>query len=498
MAISAPVKPPNLLILMCDQLQAGLLSCYGGPVDTPNIDRLAQRGTVFANAICPTPICSPSRASMVTGVYPHTHGIVHNVNRVECPAIDTPESEQGLRNSDVTTDKLLARAGYETHHYGKLHLLDDQLDYYPDMFGEHTHYPGAVQAEFERTRRLPRDRWMDWYGWALPVEQSAEFRQAVDALSDKWSGQRYAEFVRKIGRLQMAPEKTFDYMVAERTCQALRQSGERPFVITCSFVWPHDPNVVPSPYYEMIDPAEIDLPASFEVREKRFESQWSRQVVADLGEPGLREFMRVYYASVKMIDDLIGQVLDALEASGKADDTLVLFTADHGDMCGGHGMVWKSTDAFYEELVRVPLVFRWPGRIRPAKLDTVVNLVDVMPTLLEFAGQPMPDDIEGRPLAAVLTGGDPASAPAGAYAFCERLKTHPAHRRVAHRPDDGDAMVRSRRWKFCQYHDGHQQLFDLQADSGETHNLAHDPGYADKKLQLSDTLDAWLHTRAAR
>ena len=274
MAISAPVKPPNLLILMCDQLQAGLLSCYGGPVDTPNIDRLAQRGTVFANAICPTPICSPSRASMVTGVYPHTHGIVHNVNRVECPAIDTPESEQGLRNSDVTTDKLLARAGYETHHYGKLHLLDDQLDYYPDMFGEHTHYPAAVQAEFERTRRLPRDSWMDWYGWALPVEQSAEFRQAVDALGDKWSGKRYAEFVRKIGRLQMAPEKTFDYMVAERTCQALRQSGERPFVITCSFVWPHDPNVVPSPYYEMIDPAEIDLPASFDVREKRFESQW--------------------------------------------------------------------------------------------------------------------------------------------------------------------------------------------------------------------------------
>jgi len=497
-AISAHMSSPNVLILMCDQLQAGVLGCYGGPIDTPNIDRLATQGAVFANAICPTPICSPSRASMVTGVYPHTHGIVHNVNRVEYPAIDSPKTEQGLRNGEMTTDKLLSEAGYSTGHYGKLHLLHDELDYYPDIFGEHTHYPAAVQSEFERARLRPRDEWMNWYGWALPVEQSALFRRAVEALGEKWSGKLYSEFIQRIGRLEMSPEDTFEHMVAEKASRAIAESGNQPFAVTCSFNQPHDPNVVPSPYYEAVDPAQIELPASFQVRDSRFETQWSRQAVADLGQTGAREFMRVYYASVMMIDDLVGKVLDALDASGKADSTVVLFTADHGDMCGGHGMVWKSTDAFYDELVRVPLIVRWPGSIAPARLDDPVSLVDFMPTVLELAGLAAPDGIEGRSLADCVTGKSaPAEATSG-IVFCERLETDPKHRRTARRPDDGDAMVRTGTWKFCEYRDGHQQLFDLQADPFEMRNLAHNRAHADRKLQLSQELDAWRASRPGR
>ena len=123
---------PNVLLIMCDQLNAGVLGCYGGQVPTPNIDRIAREGVRFDNAVCPTPFCSPTRASIVTGQYPHAHGIVTNVNRRDYPAIRSPATEEGIKAADVTTEKLLHGAGYSTHHYGKWHLLDEDLPYYED------------------------------------------------------------------------------------------------------------------------------------------------------------------------------------------------------------------------------------------------------------------------------------------------------------------------------------------------------------------------------
>ena len=128
---------------------------------------------------------------------------------------------------------------------------------------------------------------------------------------------------------------TFDARVADRVIDRLGRLDDDPFFIVGSLNYPHDPNVVPSPYYEMFDPADIDIPDTADFLEARFEKEWSRRVVADLGEPGLREFLRLYYAAVALVDDQIGRILDALEATGRADDTMVVFTADHGDMAGG-------------------------------------------------------------------------------------------------------------------------------------------------------------------
>jgi arylsulfatase A-like enzyme len=478
---------PNILILMCDQLTARVLSCYGGPVATPNIDRIAEDGVVFSDAICPTPFCSPSRMSMITGQYPHTHGIVHNVMRVDYPATDSLLTQEGIHPLDVTTESVLHAAGYQTHHYGKWHLTDDDLPYYPDMYGEHLHYAPEMAAVFDTVRSRTRDTWMDWYGWAAPVEVSERLAGAACRLPDS----PYIEFVAKMGRLDLPLERVFDVRVSDRTIGRLQQIGPGPFMLTCSFNYPHDPNVVPDPYYSMFDPDEIELPANHGSCELRYDADWSRQIVTHLGEAVVREFLRIYYASVKLVDDQVGRVLDALDATGRADDTIVVFTADHGDMAGGHGMIWKSTHGFYEDVVRVPLLVRYPGRIRPGSTDVSANLTDLMPTLLDLAGQPVPEGVQGRSMADVLLGSaDPSVAPA--YAFCERLAYHPEQRRMVQPDTHGNFMVRGRGWKYVVHDNGEEFLYDLANDPGETSNRVRDADALGRKREMRDALSAWL------
>jgi len=484
---------PNILLIMCDQLSARVLGCYGGAAPTPNLDRLAAEGKVFDAAFCPTPFCSPSRASLITGLYPHAHGIVYNVNRRDYPAIETPASEEGLKRDDVTTERLLHAAGYRTHHFGKWHLTDDDLPYYADMYREHIEYARDMATCFAGTRRRPRASWMDWYGWALPVTVSQTVRETAARMAGTWTNAAYAEFLGKMGRLDLPVEHTFDRQVATRGVACLRARRGTPWMITCSFNMPHDPNVVPSPYYESISPDDIALPSNYARREVRFETQWSRQAARDFGEEGVREFLRIYYASVRMIDDLIGEVLHALEATGQAEETVVVFTADHGDMAGAHGMIWKSNTSFYEDVARVPLLVRYPTRVRPGRTDAPVNLTDLMPTLLQLAGHPVPEHVQGRSLAPLLLQG-PGASDAPRYVFCERVRPDPGRRRGVAPDAPASFMVRGREAKYVRYDDGEEMLYDLRRDPGEMENLAADSGYADLKGEMVCALGEWLAT----
>ena len=480
---------PNLLLIMCDQLTASVLSVYGGPVFTPNLERLAGDGVVFTNAVCPGPFCSPSRASIVTGLYPHCHGIVHNVFRRDYPAIESPEGEQGINADDVTTDRLLSACGYETHHYGKWHLLDQDLPYYRDMYTEHGEYARQMSDRFAAVRHQPPRSWLDWYGWALPVQQWDPFRAAVDAVGDKWDGAPYRDFIARMGKLELPLEECFDFRVASRTVRALSQASERPLSITCSFNWPHDPNVVPAPYYDQFDPEALALPENFEQRATRFENDWGRRIVADLGETGVREFLRIYYATIRLVDDQVGRILDELDRTGLATDTLVVFTADHGDMAGGHGMVWKSTDALYDEIVRVPLVVRWPGKVVPHVCSADVSLVDLMPTFLQAAGEPVPQACQGRSLIPLF---EAEGTQPPRFVFCERIRARPDHTRHVGEGASAGFMIRGGGWKYCRYSDGEEMLFDLNADPGEVDNLAAHRAAGEQLSLLRNELSNWL------
>lgn len=484
-------RAPNVLLIMCDQLNARVLGCYGGPVQTPNIDRIAREGVLFRNASCPWPVCSPSRATIVTGLYPHSHGITHNVMRRDYPAVPAPPTEEGIKVSDVTTEGILHAAGYSTHFYGKWHLLDDDLPYYTDMFTEHGAYAREMAPAFDAVRKTGRDSWMDWYGWALPVAIDSRYREALVAAESIWSARApYLDFVKKMGRLEMPPSKSFDVRVADKVIDRIRSMGGGRFMITCSFNAPHDPNVAPSPYYEMFDPAAIALPANSDAREPRHEKSWSRQMVLGFGREGLREFLRVYYAMVRMIDDQVGRVLAALGESGQTDSTVIVFTADHGDMAGGHGMVWKSNSSFYEEIVRVPLLIRYPPLFRPQECDLEANLVDLMPTLLEMTGRPCPPTAQGQSLVPFLTGRK-AVPEARRFAFCERVPPGKGNTRQRGARAGASFMVRGQGWKYIRYADAGEALYDLRNDPGETKNRIGEVACAPRKRAMADALEEW-------
>ncbi len=475
---------PNILFIMCDQLAAGALSCYGGPVHTPNIDRLAKEGIRFTQATCVTPFCSPTRASIITGRYPHAHGIVLNC---------APRRQEGIHSHDITTEKILSDADYITHHYGKWHLEGDKLPYYPDMFRPGFEYVEKMQPVFDKVRKGGPSTYMNWYKWPLPVEIDPRFQKAVDALGDLWKDKNYAEFITKMGKLRLPLSQCYDVQIADLTCKRLNalRFSSKPFMITCSFNWPHDPNVVPSPYYEMFDPDEIKLPANRHVREERFEKNWSREIIRDLGERGMREFLRIYYGMVKLIDDQVGRVLESLEETGRMDDTVIVFTSDHGDMMGGHGMVWKSTNSFYEEVTRVPLMIRYPKKFRPQVSDIATDSTDLMPTLLELAGKSIPPSVQGQNLVPFLTGQKNTSQ-ARQFTFSERVRANPQGKRKVLPDTKGSFMIRGKGFKLVRYENGQEYLYNLKNDPGETKGWADYPAYQAIRKELSTELDNWL------
>lgn len=355
---------PNLLVIHTDQQSSWSLSCYGGTlVDTPNIDRLAREGAIFSSFFINSAVCTPSRGCFVTGRYPHNHGAYTN---------NIP-----LNADEVTFAEALRRRGYDTGYSGKWHL-------------DGTPRPGWVHPE--RCMGFEDNRFMFNRGHWKKVDEH-------------WTGGVHPQFCRYD---VIGDEKSFvtDWL-ADKTVEFIRKPRTAPFCYMVSLPDPHDPMTVRPPYDAMYRPEDMPLPRS--LRQEGLPDWVKDRQLAYAGahryKSGFEEALKVkmagYCGEVKCIDDNVGKILECLEEEGILDSTVVVFTTDHGEYMGEHGLVGKNM--LYESAYRVPLVMRWPGGIPAGTVvESFFATVDFQPTVLRLMGAEPCGREEGRDASALL------------------------------------------------------------------------------------------------
>ena len=466
-------RPFNVLFMMTDQQCAAALGCAGHAViKTPNLDRLAAGGVRFLNSFCVVPYCSPTRLALVTGRYPSSQGLGRNIGHET-----DHEDPLRLREPCETYLHRLAALGYHCHQLGKWHIGDPaELTCFPEgrrddeaaqqLLKQRKHAPGVVDTdEAQRSGEVERagDAWL-----------RAEIADARHRLQQQKN--RPAQDVGRVGRGVVKPEFSHWSVLADHCIELLKRHQHEPFAITYSASPPHAPNVVPSPFYDMYDPAKLPLPATWRDRPALWRDSFSERMGTAFGEAGVREYLRCWYAQVSMMDWCIGRILQALDDLGLADRTLVIFTSDHGNMLGQHGMIEKAVEAFYDDLMRVPLIMRLPARLPAGNTcATFAASVDLAPTILDVLGAPPLSKVHGRSLRPFIEGAADDERPA----FGERGDL--AKPEVAR-------MIRTRQWKLCLHPRGQRELYDLVNDPDELHNLANDATLAPTIRQLSEQL----------
>jgi arylsulfatase len=450
-------QPPNILWICTDQQRYDTIGALGNPyVSTPNIDRLVAEGVAFTHAYCQSPICTPSRP-----------------NSVRAPR----NGNEFFPREPKLVTRLLADAGYDCGLIGKLHL----------------------SSAYRRVEARVDDGYRYW--------------QYSHAPRDDWeSGHDYADWVRSKGYVLGELTKSIEGVpaelhqttwCAEKTIEFLSEKRSGPWLASVNIYDPHPPFNPPQAYREMFDPAampgplfrESDLAQQARLAGIDFQSKGRHPDELDIKNPILpkspgeeggssqggrdaKTLKAAYYAMIKLIDDQVGRILDALEATGQRENTVVLFTSDHGETLGDHGLIQKGC-RFYEGLVRVPLIWSWPG-VFPSGLrsDALVELTDKAPTLMELAGlEPLPE-MQGRSLLPILRG-EASPETHREFVRCEYFDAvdGPDHSRAT--------MYRDRRYKLVVYH-GHNlgELYDLENDPHEFVDLWDHPDYQLLKLDL--------------
>jgi choline-sulfatase len=428
--------PPNILIVMADQLAPAFLPAYGHKVvKTPNIDALAQSGVVFDNAYCASPLCSPSRASFMSGLLPSRTRVYDNAAEF---AAAIPTFAHHLR-----------ALGYRTVLSGKMHFCGpDQLH------------------GFEQ--RLTTDIYPADFGWTPDWDRPEERPSWYHNMSSV----RQAGLAVRTNQLDYDDEVTF---AAEREIfDKARGIDKRPLLLVASLTHPHDPYAITREFFDLYRGEDIDMPGpalpDFDPHSRRLRHVCAMDADA-LTEAQIRTARRAYYGEISYVDRNAGRLLKALEDGGLRDNTVVVVLADHGEMLGDKGLWYKMS--FFENSARVPLIVSAPPRFAPRRIAAAASLLDVTPTLVELAGGRAADlDVDGRSLLPHLQGG---SAPD------EILGEYLAEGAIA-----PIVMIRRGPWKFIHSPADPDQLYDLDADPGERNNLAGAPDHADVVATFRD------------
>jgi arylsulfatase A-like enzyme len=437
--------PRNILFIMTDQHNAHALGCYGSrEVKTTNMDRLASEGALFELAFCQTGQCCPSRYSIWTGRYARTHGLYWN---------------QQLENiEEDTIGDILKREGYRTATIGKHHM---NMDAIPDKHG------------FEVVIDLPE------YQAFMASEGIAGQERKGDFLPD----------IVRPGRSPVGPCRVDNdhHKAGYWSAQAinfLRENKEQPFCLWLSFYGPHTPITPSEPWASMYDPAGITLPPNYKY-DYDYDTPGlknTQEKSGTFGEDLHRKTLAYYYGLISQIDYNIGRVLDELDRLGLADNTAVVYTADHGEMMSEHG-AWTKGLQGYDATLRVPLILRCPGVIPSGvRRQEMACSIDLLPTLLELTHQPIHQNVQGKSLLA------PAKGQPGAWRdtiFSE----------IGESLENQTVTARTANAKYVLYRrDGkvtYEQLFDLEEDPWEIENEITNPKYKQVLSDMRRKLARW-------
>lgn len=424
-AAAAADPPPNVLFIAIDDLN-DWVGCLGGhpQVQTPRIDALARRGTLFANAHCQAPLCNPSRSSLLSGLRPSTTGIY--------------TLQPGIRAVEATRQVVTLPQHFRAHGY-------------------HTFTCGKV---FHDGSLAPRERAGEFEVWGPAPGMKKPQRPFVTTPG----GHPAMDW----GPYPLADEDTADWQIAEAAIDQLQSlPPDKPFFVACGFRLPHVPCYAPQRWFDLYPDAALTMP-EVKLDDRDDVPGFAWYLHWKLPEPRLswlveagqwRPLVRAYLATTSFMDSQVGRVLDALAATGRSEHTIVVLWSDHGWHLGEKGISGKNT--LWERSTRVPLVFAGPGVARGARCEQPAELLDIYPTLVELCGLPARPGLEGHSLAPQLRD---ASAPRPWPA----ITTH----------NQGNHAVRSTQWRYIRYADGSEELYDLRADPHEWTNLAGDPRYA--------------------
>ncbi len=462
--------PSNILWIMTDQHRrdcVGSFARHEGLTDarrelTPSIDRLAENGVSFDRYYSTCPLCVPARGSLHTGRYPHSCGSTINGFGQQ-----GDESSALLNEGEVTVDELLADAGYHMGHVG--------VNY--------------VKCDPPLRKRVPFETFIS----------NAEHRQHVEAkgltLPDLSGHQhpcptRFGDTIEDVrfsapnpGTHPLAPDDYLDLYYGSQAARFIEQTpDDLPFALF-SFLWlPHPPFVIPQKYLSMYSPGDVTPPPTLAGpqtgKPDMHLTHLPGQVGGNYTHDEWLETWAAYYGCVRLVDDAIGRILDALEASGKADDTLVIFHPDHGEMLGEHSYFQKMV--CYEPSIRLPMIVRPPAGVAGSRRSQLCSHVDIAPTLLDYAGLDARDNIQGTSLRGYVE--NDAAGPDAVFSEYNGNVV----------PDVFQRAVVTDQHKYIWNMGGFEELYDLATDPLESENLAGSSECAETQADLRARLRAWM------
>lgn len=455
LARASSERPPNVIFIICDQMRADAMSCVGHPVaQTPNLDRLAAEGVLFENGFTNNPVCAPARVTCFTGLLPHQHGQTCN------------KSGKPITSLENTMLGFFRKKGYRLGWFGKNHTLEKNL------FKELDEAEIRAREEFRAySKYVPPF----WHSDTLWPEKLCNPRKNTDG-----------------------------------AIRFLEKNRDKPFFMHVSYFDPHPPYMAPSEFTSKYCASQMVLPEYIDPPGSRLKEQQKALHYDKMSESDLRETMRYYYAGIEWgVDFQVGRILDAVKKNGLADNTIIVFTSDHGDFMGEFNMVRKGM-FLYDALLHIPFIVWAPGRIRQGlKTPVLAQHADIFPTLVDMVGGRAPDDLPGRSLKPFLEGqpdDDPdyaiiASAqysdlPDGYWDNPEPAfkpdSDRPFHSRVEDltwQPEKNTIMARTRDWKLIKSQTRETELYHMKGGYQERENLAEKPQYAAIRKKLESVVD---------